>query len=75
MELDRRQFMAASVATLGTPFVAQVREATAQIGARAPIPPPSLPPDAGLFEGIEARWVRPRGAGIFLRHGGDGPPL
>ena len=75
MELDRRQFMAASAATLGTPFAAQVREATAQIGTPAPIASPSLPPDAGLFEGFEARWIRTRGADIFLRHAGDGPPL
>jgi haloacetate dehalogenase len=34
-----------------------------------------LPPDSGLFAGFEARWVRTRGADIFLRHGGDGPPL
>ena len=75
MKLDRRQFMAASTATLGTPFVAQVREVTAQIGTPAPIAPPSLPPDAGLFEGFEARRVRTRRADIFLRHAGDGPPL
>lgn len=33
------------------------------------------PPDSGLFDGFEPRWVRTRGADIFLRHGGDGPPL
>jgi ketosteroid isomerase-like protein len=31
MELDRRQFMAASVVTLATPFVAPAREATASV--------------------------------------------
>jgi len=35
----------------------------------------ALPPDVGLFEGFEPRWVRTKGADIFLRHGGDGPPL
>ena len=75
MKLDRRHFMTASAATFATQFVSQVPEASAQIGARAPIAPPALPPDAGLFEGFEARWVRTRGADIFLRHGGDGPPL
>src|SRR5215471_5680296 len=75
MEFDRRQFMVASAAALGTPFVAEVDEAAAQIDTRAPIAPPALPPDAGLFPGFDARWVRTRGADIFLRHGGSGPPL
>ena len=75
MELDRRQFMAASAATFGTPFVGSADEALAQTATRAPVTPPALPPDAGLFEGFEAKWVHTRGADIFLRHGGDGPPL
>src|SRR4029453_15846694 len=74
MELDRRQFMATSAATFGTEF-ANLRAATAQTGTRPLVTPPALPPDAGLFERFEARWVRTRGADIFLRHGGDGPPL
>jgi haloacetate dehalogenase len=75
MKLDRRHFMTASAAGFGTQLVSQVREARAQSGARVPSAPPALPPDAGLFAGFEARWVRTRGADIFLRHGGDGPPL
>ena len=67
--------MTVSAAGFGTQFVSQVREARAQGGARASGAPPALPPDAGLFEGFEARWVRTRDADIFLRHGGDGPPL
>jgi haloacetate dehalogenase len=34
-----------------------------------------LPPDSGLFSGFEAKWVGTNGADIFLRHGGEGPPL
>ena len=75
MELDRRQFIAVTAATLGTELVAPSREALAQTTARVSSAPPALPPDAGLFEGFEARWVRTRGADIFLRHGGEGPPL
>ena len=66
MELDRRQFIAASAATFGTQL-ATLRAATAQTGTGAPVAPPALPPDAGLFERFEARWVRTRGAVIFLR--------
>ena len=75
MELDRRQFIAATAATFGTELVAPSREAPGQAATGASASPPALPPDAGLFEGFEARWVRTRGADIFLRHGGDGPPL
>ena len=75
MDLDRRQFIAATAATLGTELVAPSREALAQTATRAPSASPAPPPDAGLFEGFEARWVRTRGADIFLRHGGEGPPL
>ena len=74
MEFDRRQFMAASAATFSTQF-ATLRGTAARTGTLAPVAPPALPPDAGLFEGFEARWVRTPGADIFLRHGGDGPPL
>ena len=75
MELDRRHFIAATAATFGTDLVAPAREILAQTatGTRSALPP--VPPDAGLFDGFEARWVRTRGADIFLRHGGEGPPL
>jgi haloacetate dehalogenase len=66
--IDRRQFMAAAAAGLGSQL-ASPSGALAQGAARP------LPPDAGLFPGFEARWVRTDGADIFLRHGGSGPPL
>jgi haloacetate dehalogenase len=75
VEIDRRQFMVASSAAFGTQFAAPSREALAQTSAGAPVAAPALPPDAGLFKGFEPRWVRTSGADIFLRHGGDGPPL
>jgi len=68
--MDRREFVAAAAATLSAPLVSAARDA--QIPPQSPRP---LPPDNGLFDGFEARWVRTRGADIFLRHGGDGPPL
>src|SRR5438552_10540273 len=70
--MDRREFVAAAAATLGAPLVPAAAEATAQTPSRSS---PPLPPDNGLFDGLEARWVRTQGADIFLRHGGEGPPL
>ncbi len=64
--------MATAAATLGAPLVSAARGGGAQAPSR---PSPPLPPDNGLFEGFEARWVRTRDADIFLRHGGEGPPL
>jgi haloacetate dehalogenase len=70
--IDRRAFMSAAAGMALAAPVSALRDAVAQ----APVGPmPPLPPDHGLFEGFEARWVRTRGADIFLRHGGDGPPL
>jgi haloacetate dehalogenase len=71
--IDRRQFISATAAGLGTRFLAASPEAAAQPSGTGSVRP--LPPDAGLFEGFQARWVRTDGADIFLRHGGDGPPL
>jgi hypothetical protein len=72
--MDRREFVAAAAATLaGAPLASAVPGVVAQ--ASSDSSSPKLPPDNGLFEGFEARWVRTRGADIFLRHGGDGPPL
>jgi len=67
--IDRRQFMAAAAAGLGSPIVSTPPDGVAQTAERA------LPPDRGLFPGFEARWVRANGADIFLRHGGRGEPL
>lgn len=75
MKLQRRRFIAATASALGTSVVVPSRRAAAQTGSRGAVLPPALPPDAGLFGGFEQRWVRTRGADIFLRHGGDGPPL
>ena len=69
MTIDRRQFMAAAAAGLGSQLVSASRDALAQTAARP------LPPDSGLFPGFEAKWVRTNGADIFLRHGGTGQPL
>jgi haloacetate dehalogenase len=69
MTIDRRQFMAAAAAGLGTQRASTPPGALAQSAARP------LPPDSGLFPGFEARWVRTNGADIFLRHGGKGEPL
>jgi len=75
VELDRRHFIAATAATFGTDLVAPAREILAQTATGTPSALPPLPPDAGLFDGFEARWVRTGGADIFLRHGGEGAPL
>ena len=70
--MDRREFVAAVAATLGAPLVPAARAGVTQAPSGTVRP---LPPDNGLFEGFEARWVRTQGADIFLRHGGEGPPL
>jgi len=67
--LDRREFVATAAAAL----VLSGREGAAQTRPDRALPP--LPSDNQLFAGFEARWVRTRDADIFLRHGGDGPPL
>jgi haloacetate dehalogenase len=70
--MDRRQFVQAAAAGFSAPMVSSAGDVTAQSS------PPSartLPPDSGLFNGFEARWIRTQGADIFLRHGGKGPPL
>lgn len=72
--MDRREFVAAAAAGLGAQLVHPSPGALAQGPTQVPTPRP-LPPDAGLFRGFEARWVRTPGADIFLRHGGEGPPL
>ncbi len=64
MTIDRREFMAAAAAGLGSQLVSRSGDALAQTAARP------LPPDNGLFPGFEARWVHTNGADIFLRHGG-----
>jgi len=58
-------------------FVAAVTSSLGALAQSAPAPGTTrpLPPDAGLFPGFEAKWVSSNGAGIFLRHGGEGPPL
>ena len=66
--IDRRQFMAAAAAGLGSQLVSKSGDALAQTAARP------LPPDSGLFPGFEAKWVHTNGADIFLRHGGTGQP-
>ncbi len=69
MDVQRRDFLFSgtlvAAATAAIPALAQAQS----------VSPPALPPDNGLFEGFEARWVRTQGADIFLRHGGSGPPL
>ena len=84
MTMNRRQFMAATAAGFGTQLGSPAsRDALAQTatpprrssGQAASAPTRQLPPDSGLFPGFEARWVRTKGADIFLRHGGEGPPL
>jgi haloacetate dehalogenase len=67
--------MTASAAALGTPFVGPSSDGVAQTTARAASSPRALPPDAGLFDGFKPQWVHTRDAEIFVRHGGDGPPL
>jgi len=73
--MDRREFVAVAAAGIGAQLVHPSGDALAQTTTQAPIATRPLPPDAGLFPGFEARWVRTRGADIFLRHGGEGPPL
>lgn len=75
MDLDRRQLITVAAASLGTELVAPATGALAQTARSAPTAFPPIPPDAGLFDGFEPKWVRTRGADIFLRHGGEGPPL
>src|SRR5882672_6265961 len=70
--MDRREFVAAAAAALGAPLVPAAGQGTVPA---SPGSLPPLPPDNGLFPGFDARWVRTRGADIFLRHGGAGPPL
>jgi haloacetate dehalogenase len=68
--------MTAAATGFGTQLVSASRDALAQTATTAsPSATPQLPPDNGLFEGFEAKWVRTNGADIFLRHGGKGPPL
>src|SRR6186997_3578440 len=76
MTINRRQFMAAAASGLGTQLVPASRDALAQT-TTTPSPPGTrpIPPDSGLLRGFEAKWVRTKGADIFLRHGGKGPPL
>ena len=73
--MDRREFVAAAAAGVGVQLVRASLDARAQTATPSTMPTPPLPPDAGLFPGFEARWVRTRDASIFLRHGGEGPPL
>jgi haloacetate dehalogenase len=73
MTMDRRTFVAAAAAGLGVPFAQPSDGAQGTAPGAGPARP--LPPDAGLFPGFEPRWVRTRGADIFVRHGGAGPPL
>jgi haloacetate dehalogenase len=72
--MDRREFVAIAAGTLvGAPLASAAPDAVAQTSPSRSSP--RLPPDNGLFPGFEARWVRTQGADIFLRHGGEGPPL
>jgi hypothetical protein len=66
----RRLFTTAAAAQ----FLSRSKQILGQTGAAGSAVRP-LPPDAGLFKGFEARWIRTQGSDIFLRHGGDGPPL
>ena len=59
MTIDRREFMAAAAAGLGSQLVSRSGDALAQTAARP------LPPDNGLFPGFEAGWVHTNGADIF----------
>jgi haloacetate dehalogenase len=70
--MNRREFVAATAAGLSAPIGSSAGDASVQSSPRSA---PALPPDNGLFTGFEARWVRTQGADIFLRHGGQGPPL
>ncbi len=74
--VDRRRFVTAVTVGFATQLALSSEEAAAQTArpnsASSTRP---LPPDSGLFKGFEAKWVRTNGADIFLRHGGEGPPL
>jgi haloacetate dehalogenase len=70
--MNRREFVSATAAGLSVPIVSSAHDGSAQSSPPSARP---LPPDSGLFTGFEGRWVRTRGAEIFLRHGGEGPPL
>jgi len=72
--IDRRQFVAAAAAGVGVGLLRSA-DAGAQSVQRAAVIDRPLPPDPGLFSGFEPKWVRTNGADIFVRHGGEGPPL
>jgi haloacetate dehalogenase len=67
--IDRRKFIAATAAGLGSQLASSSRDALAQTAARP------MPPDSGLFPGFEAKWLHTNGADIFFRYGGQGQPL
>ena len=76
MTIDRRQFMTAAAAGISTQLLSAAQDARTQTAIPAtPVTTRPLPPDNGLFPGFELQWVRTNGAEIFLRHGGEGPPL
>src|SRR5438045_3400529 len=73
---DRRQFVTSVAAGFATQLALAPGDAAAQtLGANSTSSTRPLPPDIGLFKGFQPRWVRTNGADIFLRHGGEGPPL
>ncbi len=73
---DRRHFVTAVTLGLSAQRVLTPENALAQAKAAASSSTTRpLPPDSGLFKNFEAKWVRTNGADIFLRHGGEGPPL
>ena len=74
MTIDRRQFMTAAAAGISTQLLSAAQDARTQTPT-TPVTTRPLPPDHGLFPGFEPQWVRTNGAEIFLRHGGEGPPL
>jgi haloacetate dehalogenase len=67
--IDRRQFIAATAASLGSPLASASGAAQAQPRARA------IPSDRGLLPGFDAKWIQTDGAEIFVRHAGQGEPL
>jgi len=71
--LDRRRFVGAVTAGFATQLAGEAAAQTPRAGSPSALRP--LPPDSGLFPGFQARWLRTNGADIFLRHGGEGPPL
>jgi haloacetate dehalogenase len=74
--VDRRHFVTAVTAGFATQLALVPENAAAQTPrASSTSSTRPLPPDSGLFKGFEAKWVRTNGADIFLRHGGEGPPL